>query len=1632
GGGGGGPGERTTKRSMWRNVGFGRSSKSNNTSEDNANTQPSPNPNGGGSWGRIASGGSAPSPQLPSSSTVASSPASSSSSHQGGTSRTYTTNPRGLTSSPLISSPPSPPRLSTSNSNSKPKIKSPSISRSSSTNRLRSPSGSTGKMGQANKWLLEAQSVGLPELGSIGAGRKGAMSPTLGGKASVGLGLENDLVLAGRNGRGGNEEEGSGEEEDEGEEATPWSPGRGQHYTHDLHKGGEEESEGEEDSEVEEVGAEGNGTDDGERGEADISEGDEDEQELLRHPTKAKNSSTLSERRNKYPSRIATGRSSHEDGGGGGMAPNTAPFEKTRKESVGEPVLGAVRDRSWSDGDVGQWRGIQEGKYWGEARSSSSPINGGSEFIAGSNPEMTLMTSIAPLPHPTSAHHSPQSTPSPLPSVPTAPAFQNPFSPSPTTTHEIVERDAPSLGLEVVQESPVGVMTPSPLPSPGLGRGEEEARSKQPFPTKNGPTAQETLDSLEKMNRSKSSALDLHFSREDMIDKFLFASVTGNGETRLTVGTLGKQRLTKSPCCADEPYVTLFLIVYRRFVRPYDVVTKLIQRFEFVAGRIKTDPLLSRFAQMKLCGTLSTWFSYYPGDFSAPSTSSLLRPFLEDLLPRGATWVAHHAAELLPQLSQVSQLQDPEGSWALPDKPLFDPPAPALSQNQFRRPSLAPSYDSAASSSHRVDSSIEGNQSRLSVPGSLDQHESQSPSSLTNASYMSDDQRRSGSEAATSDSNERFGSSSQSRRGNKVSDSTLLDLSNALLELPEEAVAQQITRIAWGAFSHMTPRDLMRHVLAPRDPKNPRALLRDENSNVLQSINFVNYLADWVATMVLIQGKLKWRARIVEKFIHIAYQLRLLENFDSLMGVLAGLNSQPVFRLAETMETVNLKLEGDRTKIPKRLRSLNKLMATTKSFAAYRLALANSGTEMLPYLGVHLQDITVVNEVKSDMRDGKYSGSEPSFTGPSQPKRRIRQPRVVSEILGGILLGPTAFGDIPGFTKNIFPPASLSYLNLVATLGLVLFLFLVGMEVDFGLFRKNFKTNLRLLDSGIIWGWTVCVITTAFLAKFFGCASMAKWCGYSNRESAAVGSLMSCKGLIELIVLSLGLQAGVINQTVFSIFVLEALLLTFTSTPLTLLFYPSHLRQSSLEAASPSTHSIAADDSPTSVVNRTRSQITIVLERLENLGAVMIFTKLVASPPNLSRSENSAAISSPLEKGGSSSSEGPAESEETPLAINVVRLVELTDRTSAVMQASETDDTVRADPLSSLYATFASINGVPIASNRLSVVLRPLYADHIAKQARENASDLIVVPWTLSKVDSEGLVASICTPSLRISSFRFRTTDVLLTTIAVPNPFETFFDRAVGGKDTNPAYASFVRDVFAESSTDVGIFLDRGTTAPPPRTLPGQHHVFLPFFGGADDRAALEFVIQLVKRNAGISATVVQIKRVEEVETREEVEYKKEDPRFTVAGTLTGTRGVGDTIYPGANESPLQSESNDDVALELARLLILDDALPISLATNLGTTGPLGTCLERLKLAADANPNARITAVAGRGRVGAPSHRMELAAFLSGKESELGVARSSEVRRCLGEVGTAILVGGAGSNLFVLQSRGTNGVRRVV
>jgi len=62
----------------------------------------------------------------------------------------------------------------------------------------------------------------------------------------------------------------------------------------------------------------------------------------------------------------------------------------------------------------------------------------------------------------------------------------------------------------------------------------------------------------------------------------------------------------------------------------------------------------------------------------------------------------------------------------------------------------------------------------------------------------------------------------------------------------------------------------------------------------------------------------------------------------------------------------------------------------------------------------------------------------------------LKQPRVIAEILAGILLGPSGMGNIPGWLSNVFPDRSLPFLTLAANVGLILYMFLVGLELTPG------------------------------------------------------------------------------------------------------------------------------------------------------------------------------------------------------------------------------------------------------------------------------------------------------------------------------------------------------------------------------------------------------------------------------------------------------------------------------------------------------------------------------------------------------------------------------------------------------
>ena len=103
---------------------------------------------------------------------------------------------------------------------------------------------------------------------------------------------------------------------------------------------------------------------------------------------------------------------------------------------------------------------------------------------------------------------------------------------------------------------------------------------------------------------------------------------------------------------------------------------------------------------------------------------------------------------------------------------------------------------------------------------------------------------------------------------------------------------------------------------------------------------------------------------------------------------------------------------------------------------------------------------------------------------------------------------------------------------------------------------SGLRTEIGLLDTSAEWTMTGIIIALACAGKFGGSAIAARLTGLSWRESSALGVLMNTRGLMELVVLNIGLDLGVISPTVFSMMVLMALFTTFITTPLLAIIYP--------------------------------------------------------------------------------------------------------------------------------------------------------------------------------------------------------------------------------------------------------------------------------------------------------------------------------------------------------------------------------------------------------------------------------------------------------------------------------------------
>jgi Kef-type K+ transport system membrane component KefB len=149
------------------------------------------------------------------------------------------------------------------------------------------------------------------------------------------------------------------------------------------------------------------------------------------------------------------------------------------------------------------------------------------------------------------------------------------------------------------------------------------------------------------------------------------------------------------------------------------------------------------------------------------------------------------------------------------------------------------------------------------------------------------------------------------------------------------------------------------------------------------------------------------------------------------------------------------------------------------------------------------------------------------------------------------------------------------YIHIYAVFGA----FIMGAAMPRGLFQKELErlvgplvttfllpmffvysglnTRIGLVNTVALWGLALVVCLAATLGKGVACYAAARLSGEPPREAAAIGTLMNARGLMELIILNIGLERGIIRPTFFTIMVLMAILTTLAASPVFEWVYPA-------------------------------------------------------------------------------------------------------------------------------------------------------------------------------------------------------------------------------------------------------------------------------------------------------------------------------------------------------------------------------------------------------------------------------------------------------------------------------------------
>jgi len=172
-------------------------------------------------------------------------------------------------------------------------------------------------------------------------------------------------------------------------------------------------------------------------------------------------------------------------------------------------------------------------------------------------------------------------------------------------------------------------------------------------------------------------------------------------------------------------------------------------------------------------------------------------------------------------------------------------------------------------------------------------------------------------------------------------------------------------------------------------------------------------------------------------------------------------------------------------------------------------------------------------------------------------------PQVLGVVLMLLMLAAWAMDAVGihavfgGFLLGVAMPRGLISAELKRQLEPFAVVFLLPMFFTF----SGLNTRLDLVDNWTMLGYAALVLLTACLGKGVACWAAARATGADNRTALAVGSLMNARGLMELIILNIGLQKGIILPGLFSIMVVMAIVTTLMASPLFELVYGRQARQ---------------------------------------------------------------------------------------------------------------------------------------------------------------------------------------------------------------------------------------------------------------------------------------------------------------------------------------------------------------------------------------------------------------------------------------------------------------------------------------